>query len=112
MRFHGYFRSSAAFRVRIALNLKGIDPEYVFRHLRRNEQNAPDFLALNPQGLVPALETDDGTVLTQSLAIIEWLDETFPDPPLRPGDASQRARILAFALPLPATSTLCRTSRC
>ncbi len=98
MRFHGYFRSSAAFRVRIALNLKGLSAEYVFRHLRRNEQNAPDFLALNPQGLVPALETDDGAVLTQSLAIIEWLDETFPDPPLRPGDAAQRARILAFAL--------------
>ncbi len=98
MRLHGYFRSSAAFRVRIALNLKGLRVEHVFRHLRRNEQNAPDFLALNPQGLVPALETDDGAVITQSLAIIEWLDETFPDPPLRPGDAMQRARILAFAL--------------
>ncbi|MCU0818234.1 MAG: maleylacetoacetate isomerase [Beijerinckiaceae bacterium] len=98
MRLHGYFRSSAAFRVRIALNLKGLSVEHVFHHLRHNAQNAPDFLALNPQGLVPALETDDGAVLTQSLAIIEWLDETFPDPPLRPGDAAQRARILAFAL--------------
>lgn len=98
MRLHGYFRSSAAFRVRIAVNLKGLMVEHVFRHLRRNEQSAPDFLALNPQGLVPALETDDGAVLTQSLAIIEWLDETFPEPPLRPGDAAQRARILAFAL--------------
>jgi maleylpyruvate isomerase len=98
MRLHGYFRSSAAFRVRIALNLKGLKVEHVFHHLRHNAQNAPDFLTLNPQGLVPALETDDGAVLTQSLAIIEWLDDTFPDPPLRPGDAVQRARILAFAL--------------
>ncbi len=98
MRLHGYFRSSAAFRVRIALNLKGLSVEHVFHHLRHNAQNAPDFLKLNPQGLVPALGTDDGAVLTQSLAIIEWLDETFPTPPLRPGDALERARMLAFAL--------------
>lgn len=98
MRLHGYFRSSAAFRVRIALNLKGLSVEQVYRHLRRNEQNAPDFLKLNPQGFVPAFETDDGTVLTQSLAVIEWLDETFPEPPLRPGDATRRAKILSFAL--------------
>ncbi|MCA3629597.1 MAG: maleylacetoacetate isomerase [Methylobacterium sp.] len=98
MRLHGYFRSSAAFRVRIALNLKGLSTEHVFHHLRRNEQNAPEFLNLNPQGLVPAFELDDGTVLTQSLAVIEWLDESFPDPPLRPGNATRRAGILAFAL--------------
>ena len=98
MRLHGYFRSSAAFRVRIALNLKGLEAEHVYHHLRHNAQNAPDFLRLNPHGLVPAFETDDGAVLTQSLAIIEWLDETFPDPPLRPGDATRRAKILSFAL--------------
>lgn len=98
MRLHGYFRSSAAFRVRIALNLKGLQAEHVYHHLRHNAQNAPDFLKLNPHGLVPAFETGDGAVLTQSLAIIEWLDETFPDPPLRPGDATRRAKILSFAL--------------
>lgn len=102
MRLHGYFRSSAAFRVRIALNLKGLNVEHVFHHLRRNEQNAPDFLALNPQGQVPAFETDAGAVITQSLAILQWLDETFPDPPLMPGDALKRARILAFALSIAA----------
>lgn len=98
MRLHGYFRSSAAFRVRIALNLKGLRAEHVFHHLRKNEQNAPGYLALNPQGQVPTLETDDGGVLTQSLAIILWLDEVYPDPPLMPGDTLKRARILAFAL--------------
>ncbi|MCK8785282.1 maleylacetoacetate isomerase [Roseomonas sp. NAR14] len=101
MRLHGYFRSSAAWRVRIALNLKGLDAEHAFHHLRHGGQRAPDFLRLNPQGLVPALETDDGpgggAVLTQSLAICEWLDETHPAPPLLPGDARQRARIRAFA---------------
>ncbi|MGL5447185.1 MAG: maleylacetoacetate isomerase [Rhabdaerophilum sp.] len=102
MRLHGYFRSSAAFRVRIALNLKGLSVEHVFHHLRRNEQNAPDFLVLNPQGQVPAFETDAGAVITQSLAILQWLDETFPDPPLMPGDALKRARIMAFALSIAA----------
>lgn len=95
---HGYFRSSAGWRVRIALNLKGIAVEHVFHHLRRGEQRAPDYLALNPQGLVPALVLDDGTVLTQSLAIVEWLDEAFPEPPLLPSDPLGRARARAFAL--------------
>ena len=98
MQLHGYFRSSAAWRVRIALNLKGVATEHRSHHLRRGEQRAPDYLRLNPQGLVPALETDDGAVLTQSLAICEWLDETHPEPRLLPGDALQRARIRAFAL--------------
>jgi maleylpyruvate isomerase len=98
MQLHGYFRSSAAWRVRIALNLKGLATEHRSHHLRRGEQRAPDYLRLNPQGLVPALETDDGAVLTQSLAICEWLDETHPEPRLLPGDALQRARIRAFAL--------------
>ena len=98
MRLHGYFRSSAAWRVRIALNLKGVPVEHAFHHLRHGGQRAPDYLRLNPQGLVPALGTDDGAVLTQSLAICEWLEETHPEPPLLPGDALERARIRAFAL--------------
>ena len=98
MRLHGYFRSSAAWRVRIALHLKGRAVEHAFHHLRKGEQRSPDYLLLNPQGLLPSLETDDGAVLTQSLAICEWLDETIPEPPLLPGDALARARIRAFAL--------------
>ena len=98
MRLHGYFRSSAAYRVRIALNLKGVKAEHVFRHLRKGEQRAPDYLAMNPQGLVPTLELDNGALLTQSLAIVEWLDETHPNPLLMPADPLQRARVRAFAL--------------
>jgi len=98
MRLHGYFRSSAAWRVRIALNLKGIAAEHVSHYLRHGGQRAPDYLQLNPQGLVPALETDDGALLTQSLAICEWLDETHPDPRLLPDGALERARVRAFAL--------------
>lgn len=98
MRLHGYFRSSAAWRVRIALNLKGLGVKQAFHHLRHGGQRAPDYLRLNPQGLVPALEADRDAVLTQSLAICEWLDETHPEPPLLPGDALERARIRAFAL--------------
>ena len=93
---HGYFRSSAAFRTRIALNIKGISYETKSRHLRKGEQRAPDFLKLNPQGLVPALEID-GHVLTQSLAIIEYLDETHPGPALLPRDAIGRARVRALS---------------
>jgi maleylacetoacetate isomerase len=98
MRFHGYFRSSAAYRCRIAMNLKGIEAEFAPVHLRRGggEQKQPTYRALNPQGLVPALEAD-GLVLTQSLAIIEWLDETYPEPPLLPADKDLRARVRAFA---------------
>jgi maleylpyruvate isomerase len=102
MKLYGYFRSSASYRVRIALNLKQIEVEHAFRHLRRGEQNAPDYLSLNPQGLVPTLVADDGKVLTQSLAIIEWLDETFPSPALLPRDAFARARVRAFALAIAA----------
>ena len=112
MRLHGYFRSAASWRVRTALNLKGVATEQVFHHLRRNEQRAPDYLALNPQGLVPALELDDGVVLTQSLAIIEWLDETFPRPPcFQPMRSSGRtpARSRSYWRPI---RTLCRTSAC
>lgn len=98
MKLHGYFRSSAAYRVRIALNLKGLGAEHLPYHLRKGEQCAPAYLAINPQGLVPALENDAGAVLTQSVAIIEWLDETHPNPPLLPKDILQRAKVRAFAL--------------
>jgi maleylpyruvate isomerase len=97
MRLHGYFRSTASYRVRIALNLKGLAYEQAFVQLREGEQRAPAFLARNPQGLVPALELDDGTVLTQSLAICDYLDELHPQPPLLPRDAAQRARVRAVA---------------
>jgi maleylpyruvate isomerase len=99
---HGYFRSAASWRVRIALGLKGVAVRPVFHHLRRGEQRDPAYLALNPQGLVPALELDDGTVLTQSLAIIEWLDDAYPEPKLLPADPVRRARVRAFALVLAA----------
>lgn len=98
MKLHGYFRSSAAYRVRIALNLKGLGAEHLPHHLRKGEQRAPSYLAINPQGLVPALEDDAGAVLTQSVAIIEWLDETHPNPPLLPKDPLRRAKVRAFAL--------------
>ena len=99
MRLYDYFRSSAAYRVRIALNVKGIVPdERTYVHLRMGSQRAQDYLALNPQGLVPALELDDGSVLAQSLAIIEYLDETHPEPPLLPADPVARACVRAIAL--------------
>jgi maleylpyruvate isomerase len=98
MKLHGYFRSSAAYRVRIALNLKGLRADQLPHHLRKGEQCAPSYLAINPQGLVPTLEADTGSILTQSLAIIEWLDETHPTPPLLPNDPLRRARVRAFAM--------------
>jgi len=100
MKLHGYFRSSASYRVRIALNLKGLSAQHLPHHLRKGEQRAPDYLRLNPQGLVPTLEDDSGAVLTQSLAIIEWLEETHPEPPLLPKDPLRRAKVRAFALVL------------
>lgn len=96
MIFHGFHRSSAAWRCRIAFNLKGVDYEFRPVHLRRDEQSSPGYLALNPQGLVPALEVEGG-VLTQSLAIIEWLDETHAGPRLLPQDPFIRAQVRAFA---------------
>jgi maleylpyruvate isomerase len=97
MKLHGYFRSSAAYRVRIALNLKGLKTEHLPHHLRKGEQRDPAYLVLNPQGLVPTLQDDRGAVLTQSLAIIEWLEETHPEPPLLPKDPLRRAKVRAFA---------------
>jgi maleylpyruvate isomerase len=97
MKLHGYFRSSASYRVRIALNLKGLRVEHLPHHLRKGEQCAPSYVAINPQGLVPTLENDTGAILTQSLAIIEWLEETHPSPPLLPKDPFRRAKVRAFA---------------
>ena len=102
MILHGYFRSAASWRVRMALGFKGVAVEQRSHHLRRGEQKLDGFLALNRQGLVPVLQLDDGTTLTQSLAIIEWLEETVPEPSLLPraGTAEAalaRARIRAFA---------------
>jgi maleylpyruvate isomerase len=100
MKLHGYFRSSASYRVRIALNLKGLGADHLPHHLRRGEQRDPAYLALNPQGLVPTLQNDQGAIITQSLAIIEWLEETDPEPPLLPKDPLRRAKIRAFAMAL------------
>jgi maleylpyruvate isomerase len=100
MKLHGYFRSSASYRVRIALNLKGLSADQLPHHLRKGEQRDPAYLAINPQGLVPTLQDDKGAIITQSLAIIEWLDETHPEPPLLPKDALRRAKVRAFAMAL------------
>jgi len=97
MILHGYFRSTSSWRVRIALNLKGISYRDAFRHLRKKEHRTPDFLKINPQGLVPVLELDDSRILTQSLAICEYLDEIIEDPPLLPDNTYLRARARAFA---------------
>lgn len=92
MILHGYFRSSAAYRTRIALNLKGIEYEQRAIDLRTGAQRSGAFLRLNPQGLVPALEVD-GVVISQSTAILEWLNETYPEPALMPADAFGRAQV-------------------
>jgi maleylacetoacetate isomerase/maleylpyruvate isomerase len=96
MQLYNYFRSSASFRVRIALGLKGLDYEYIPVHLQKNEQLKPPYSDLAPAKLVPLLKDGD-RLLTQSLAIIEYLDETHPEPPLLPGDALARARIRALS---------------
>ena len=96
MILHGYWRSGAAYRVRIGLNLKGLSYEQSPVELRTGAQKSDAFLALNPQGLVPALEAD-GQVLTQSLAILEWLEERHPDPALLPGPSADRAVVRAMA---------------
>lgn len=96
LELYGYWRSSAAYRVRIALNLKGLEVRQHYVHLRRGEHKSADYRALNPLGRVPSL-VDDGTVLTQSLAILEYLEERFPNPSLLPAGAAGRARVRALA---------------
>lgn len=97
MKLYTYFRSSAAFRVRIALNLKGIAYEPMFVHLAKGEHRAPAYTKVNPQALLPTLELDDGTRIHQSLAIIEYLDETHPAKPLVPEDALGKARVRSLS---------------
>lgn len=97
MQLHNFFRSGTSHRLRIALNLKGLDVEYVAVDLRREAHLQAGFKAINPQGLVPALVLDDAQVLIQSPAIIEWLEERHPTPPLLPADPGARARVRALA---------------
>jgi maleylpyruvate isomerase len=99
VKLYTYFRSSAAYRVRIALNLKGLPYEMVAVHLTKDggQQHRPEFRAVNPQERVPALALSSGEVLTQSLAIVEYLDDIAPEPPLLPADALARAKVRAIA---------------
>ena len=98
IKFYGYFRSSAAYRCRIAFNLKKIDYELIPIHLRRDggQQNSPDYKKINPQSLLPSIEYK-GFVLSQSLAIIEWLDDKYPIPNLLPSDINLKAKVRAFS---------------
>lgn len=98
MRLYGYFRSTASWRVRIGLAWKGLAVDQTAIDLKSGAQRDPAWLARNPQGYVPALELDDGTLLTQSLAILEWLDDAYPNPAFLPEDPVARAQVRAAAL--------------
>jgi maleylacetoacetate isomerase/maleylpyruvate isomerase len=97
LKLYTYFRSSAAFRVRIALNLKGLKYQPRFVHMPKGEHRAAEYSAVNAQALLPTLELDDGTRLNQSLAIIEYLDEKHPQPPLVPNESLARARVRSLS---------------
>jgi len=97
MQFLGYFRSSSSYRCRIAFNLKGVGYQFQSVHLKNGAQKSPEFTELNPQRSLPVLITDEGEALYQSLAILEWLDETHPTPPLLPSDPVARAKVRAFS---------------
>ena len=102
MTLHGYWRSSASCRVRIALAMKGVEVNHVAVNLRAGTQSAREHRARNPQGFVPVLELEDGTQLTQSIAIIDYLDNAYPKPNLLPEDAVLRANILSASLTIAA----------
>ena len=93
MKLYSYFRSSAAYRLRIALQMKGLEVDYVPIDLLKTEQKSDAYLAMNPQGLVPAMELPGGITLGQSVALLEWLEETHPEPALLPADSLERARV-------------------
>ena len=95
---YGYYRSSAAYRLRIALNLKGLERDDIYIHLRKGEQFAPDYVKLNPQQQLPTMIEPNGAVLIQSPAILEYLEEVYPTPPLLPGDPAGRARVRAISM--------------
>ncbi|HEV2676031.1 MAG TPA: maleylacetoacetate isomerase [Aliidongia sp.] len=98
IRMYGFWRSAASFRVRVALNLKGLAFEEEMIDIDAGVQHTPDYLALNPAAAVPSIRIDDGPPLTQSLAILEYLEETHPTPPLLPADARGRSRVRALSL--------------
>ena len=105
MKLFGYWRSSATYRVRIALELKAIEYDYEPVNLLKGEQHSPAHLTRNPQGLVPAFETEEGGILTQSTAIIEYLEERYPERPLFPADAEGRAKARSIAAIIACTNS-------
>lgn len=112
MKYWGYFRSSSSYRCRIAFGLKGVTPEFIPVHLKSGAQKSAEFAAINPQKLLPALETDAGDTLIQSLAILEWLDETIPNPRFCPPIRLCARRCGALHRLSPVKSIRCKTCGC